>query len=116
RIAAPAVDEPRSEDDLCVRRAEKRRHEFRILVWAELEVGVLNDDEVAGRVREACSDGGAFAAIDRLTDDARGTGGADRLQRFPRVVRRSVVDDDDLLPQSVHVNVVDRSDDSGNGT
>jgi hypothetical protein len=59
-----------------------------------LSVGVRDQDENTGRMPDAGLDGGAVALVVRMADDA----GAGRRGALSRLVRRTVVDDKDLLP------------------
>ena len=70
--------------------------EARVFVGVVFEVGVLDDDSVAGGSGDAGSERGAFALIDVVVDyfgDERGDLGA---EDFAGAVGRAVIDDDDL--------------------
>ena len=59
-----------------------------------LAVGVDDQDEGAGRLPDAGLDRGAVAFVVRMADDAR----AGRRGALRRLVRRSIVDDENFAP------------------
>nr|WP_205699846.1 hypothetical protein [Conexibacter sp. SYSU D00693] len=88
--------EARAEDRVSLV-VEQRLQEARDVVGVVLEVGVLDDDEVARGGGEALADRGALAAVDVAADDLdpRVPGG-ELLQDAQGAVGRGVVDDDEL--------------------
>ena len=91
RRARLRVRRPRANDEVV--RVEMRDQPDRV-VRLMLAVGVDDQDECARRLTNAGLDRRAVAFVVRMTDDARAGG------RRPRagVVRRAVVDDEDLVP------------------
>ena len=89
---------------------EDRRQELRVVARVVLEVGVLDQHDVPGRLREAPPEGGALALVGILVVDPDlvllvGRPEAPRLRELglepaevvTSAVRGAVVDDDDLL-------------------
>jgi hypothetical protein len=119
-----ATDEARAEDHVGLA-LKDRLQEHRVLPRVVLEVGVLDEDDVAGGRGEPRAQRGALALVPFVEDDRRIRGFCDRRQQIAGAVRGAVVDDDDLAFQPrerhrpdasehfvecVHL-VVDRNDD-----
>src|SRR5438132_5947021 len=74
------------------------------------QVGVLDDHHVTGGVLEAVAQGGAFAFVDGLVNDAEiglGEEGGELIEFFGGAVFGAVVDADDLAAQAVGDGGVD---------
>ena len=89
---------------------EDRRQELRVVPRVVLEVRVLDQHDVAGRLGEAAPEGGALPLVGLLVEDpdlvllvggpepaGLGQLGLQPAQVVARAVRGAVVDDDDLL-------------------
>ena len=87
-----------------------RREEPRVVAWIVLEVRVLDQHDVAGRLGKAPAQSGALALVGLLVEDPdlvllvhgpepprRDELGLQPAQVLPRPIRRAIVDDDDLL-------------------
>ena len=96
RPLRPPARKPGAEDDVgdaAVDRLDQRRHVGRVV----LEIGVLDDSDVAVHVRNRRPNGGALAAV-LLTDQHDGVlPCAPLFDEVAAAVGRAVVDDDDLL-------------------
>ena len=68
--------------------------QLRIFARVVLEVGVLDDDEVAGRLLNAATQGGAFAHIAGLPERPKGRRilALEGLEDFPRCIGGAVID------------------------
>ena len=105
------AEEARAVNDVGVA-GEDRRDEVRILGGIVLEIGVLDERDVALEVRDGGADRRALALVLRLEDRlqpivvvVRGLG--DELaNHVRRAVARAVVDDDDLLADRHRTHVL----------
>ena len=94
--------EARAEDDVGVA-VEDRLEQLRVLARIVLEVGVLDEGDVAGDVRHGRAHGGALALVALVVhhDEAEvvgvsGTSARNASSASRGAVARAVVDDDDL--------------------
>ena len=71
--------------------------EARVFLRVVFEVGVLDDDGVAGGGRDAAAQGGAFALVDLVVDDFGDEWGNLGAKQVAGAVTRAIVDDDDFL-------------------
>jgi hypothetical protein len=107
--AAGGAREARAVDDVGLA-LEDRRQELRIVAGVVLEIRVLDQHDVPGRLREAAPEGGALPLVGLLVVDPDlvllvSSPEAPRLRELglepaevvPRAVRGAIVDDDDLL-------------------
>ena len=85
----------RAEHERGAARAQ-RLEQALVVVEVVLEVGVLDQDEVAGRVRQAGAHGVALAARAILVDHAHAGPALDLAHLVARAVGRVALDDDDL--------------------
>src|SRR5262249_51174492 len=83
--------------------AHERPQKVVIVVEVVLEIGVLDDDEVTGRVPEALAHGVALAARPVLEDDLHTGSVAELLDLFAGPVGGSAFDDDDLAVEAGQV-------------
>src|SRR5688572_19796850 len=72
---------------------DNRLHHRPVVLRVVLEIGILDDYDVAGRGSKAALDGGAFARVALVQYDANVRNG---VQDLPRPIFRPVVDDHDL--------------------
>src|SRR5262245_14126134 len=112
REAGVGPQEARAVDDFGAA-LENRREQVAVLRRIELEVGVLNQQDVAGRVLQPDADRRSFPRVDRVVENADAAiaaplAGGDRALR---VVARSVVGDDDLLLDRADVDGAHALDD-----
>src|SRR4051812_45956466 len=79
---------------------EKGLQKSRVLTWVVLQVGILNEAEVARRALDSRPHGCAFSPVDRMLEqsDAR-VGRRKPFQNGRCAIRRAVVDDDEF---SIH--------------
>ena len=106
------LEEPRAINDIRAS-LEQRLEQQAVLIRIELEVGVLHQDDVAAREREAEANGRALAEIDRAMVNVHGQSGrpAARVDDAARAVGRSVVRDDDFLFNRAEIDSRDTIDD-----
>ena len=71
--------------------------EARVLVGVVFEVGVLDDDSVAGGGGDAGAECGPFALVDVVVDDFGDERGDRGAEDFAGAVGRAVIHDDDFL-------------------
>src|SRR5215467_112079 len=90
-----ASQESRSVDDVGVA-ATDELDEVGILLRRVLEVGILDDHDVAGHLVEARTQRRALALVRRLQHEREPQLALQALKKLPRAVRRSIVDDDQL--------------------
>ena len=76
-----------------------------------LEVGVLDDDDIAGGLAKAAGHGGALALILRLQQHAHAVVPVEVGQDRPRPIPRPVVHDDEFFLDVAEINGEDSSDD-----
>ena len=91
---AVAPEKPRAVDDVGVALANQL-DELRIFFGRVLEVGVLNDHQIAGHRREPAPQRRAFAGVG-LVQQREAERRLQRVQDLARAVGRSIVDDDEL--------------------
>src|SRR5262249_25583346 len=93
------------------------RQQPAVLLGIELEVGVLNQDDVARGVLQADAHRAALADVDRVVVDADARVGdpCARVDRQSRAVARAVVRDDDLLLDGTDVDGAHAVDDLAYG-
>ena len=105
RDPAGRHQEARAIDDVGAS-LDDRREELRVLVRIELEVGVLDEQHVAGRERQPEADGGPLSHVDRAVVDMHGQVRRQHalVDRAARAVGGAVVRDHDfhLDPAEVH--------------
>ena len=86
------ADEPRAEDDVGLV-LDDRLDELGILLRVVLEVGILDDDDVAGGVSEAGAQGGPLALVAVVEDDLQvavaACSSSRRISRVPSVEQSS---------------------------
>ena len=92
--AVPA-EEARAVDDVRPSLADER-DELGKLLRRVLQVGVLDDHEIAGHFLESAPERGPFAAVGGLQDHLDRQLAREPGQNVPRPVLRAVVDDDEL--------------------
>ena len=90
---------------------EDRRDQPRVVGRVVFQVGVLDDDDVAGRRRDASACRSTLAAVVRLEDGAVDAVGERAAQQLDAAVGRAVVDHDDLKPR--HGGAADPGDQLG---
>ena len=71
--------------------------EARVFVGVVFEVGVLDDDSVAGGGSDAGAERGTFTLVDVVVDDFGDERGDFGAEDFAGAVGRAVIDDDDFL-------------------
>ena len=109
-MPALVAEEPRAVYD--VRTAvENRRQKRRVLVRVVLEVGVLDDDDVARGGTKTARHCRALALIERLQQHAHAARAVHRGENVARAVLRAVVDDQDLAIEAAEVDSLHPSHD-----
>ena len=91
-------EEPRAVDDVGPAGANEL-DERRILLGRILEIGVLNEHDVAGHLREPGAQRRALAAVLRLQDQREAALALELLQQIARPIARPIIDDDELDAQ-----------------
>ena len=92
------AEETRPEHDVGASGANELG-ELRVLLGRVLEIGVLNDHQIAGDGRKAAPQRRSLAAVARLAQQHEPAFLLQPLQDLRRAVGRPVVDDDQLDPQ-----------------
>src|ERR1041385_4013771 len=83
---------------------------FGVIGRVVFQIGVLDEDDVAGGVFEAVAQGGAFAFVQGLVNDPEiglGEEGGELIQFFGGVVFGTVVDADDFAAEAAGEGGVD---------
>ena len=104
--ALAASEEPRAVHDVGVSLLD-RPEQLRVLARVVLEVRVLDDDDVAGRLLKTRRDRGALSHVLRLQEDPDAVLAVHLAQDVARAVLRAVVDDDDLLLDRHRLHLAD---------
>jgi hypothetical protein len=92
------AEEPRAVDDVgasLTDELDQHRKFFR----GVLEIGVLNDDEIAPHRLEAAAQRGALAHVARLKEQRESPFALQALKRLKRAIRGAIVDDHELNAQ-----------------
>ncbi len=101
-----AADEAAAEDG--VRLAlDDEVEQLRVLLGAVLEVGVLDDDDVAHGRGDAAAHGGPLPAVPFLDEVREAAAGGQRLDDVAAAVRGGVVDRDQLEAQGHGQDAID---------
>ena len=108
----PDRQEPRAVDHVG-HALDDRLDQAMVLGGIVFQVGVLDDDDVAGGLGEAGPHGRPFAAVPLVQDDANVFAAVDRRQHVPRAVGAAVVDQDDLLGDGHLADAADDLDHRG---
>ena len=95
-MPARRSEEARAVDDVGTP-FENGLQQHRVLARVVLEVGVLDDDDVAGGFADAASHRGALALVLALQQDADAVAPVELGEDVPRPIARPVVDDDEFL-------------------
>ena len=105
-VPVGAAEEPGSVDDVGLAR-ENGPEQDGVFLRVVLEVGVLDDDEIARRGAHAGPDGRALPHVARLQEDPDAVLAVELPEDVPRAVLRAVVHDHDL---ALEVSEVDGED------
>ena len=112
-LPGPAAHVARAQDERGRLREQRLEHDV-VVAHVVLAVGVLDEDEVAGRQRDGGAHAVALALRPVLVEHLHARAVLDLLHQLARAVGRVALDDDDLAVAALDVRGVTRSKVSAN--
>src|SRR5688572_23421305 len=113
-MASRRAEEAGSIDDVGLA-LEDGANQLRIFVGVVLEIGVLDDHHVAGRLADAAPHRRALALIVRLEQNADAVVPVQLLEDFPGPILRPIIDDHQLLFDGTEIDFEYAGDDGADG-